>query len=144
KKIPLQDLGTRLQGKIVVLMDSFGPSGSYLVSKAYDSAIENILTGTLIRKWELGHLWVSVLCLVLAGLITYRVRLVVAFLILLALLPCVLLFGSYLYTTYSILIDMFYPLLSTAMAIVVFPIIAMGNQFGSGKRVSKTLDSDIL
>jgi hypothetical protein len=133
KKIPLQDLGTRLQGKIVVLMDSFDPSGSYLVSKAYDSAIENILTGTLIRKWELGHLWVSVLCLVLAGLITYRVRLVVAFLILLALLPCVLLFGSYLYTTYSILIDMFYPLLSTAMAIVIFPIIAMGHQSGSRK-----------
>jgi hypothetical protein len=129
KKVPLQDLGTRLQGKIVVLMDSFvSSSSSYVVSKAYDSAIENILTGTLVRKWELGHLWISVLSLILAGLITYRVRLVVAVLILLALLPCVLLLGSYLYTTHSILIDMFYPLLSTAMAIVVFPIIVMGRQ----------------
>lgn len=128
KRIPRQDIGTHLQGKIVVLTQSFGPSGSYWVSRAYESAIENILSGTLIRKWELGHLWISVLSLLLAGLITYRVRLVVAFLILLALLPCVLLLGSYLYTNHSILIDMFYPLLSTAMAIVVFPLIVMGRQ----------------
>ena len=128
KRIPSQDIGTRLQGKIVVLTESFGPSGFYFVSRAYASAIENILSRTLIRKWELGHLWISVLFLVLAGLITCRVRLLVAVLILLALLPCVLLLGSYLYTNYSILIDMFYPLLSTAMAIVVFPIIVMGKQ----------------
>lgn len=128
KRIPRQDLGARLRGKIVVLTGSFGPSDVYLLSRAYESAIENIISGTLIRKWELGHLWISVLFLVLAGLIIYRVRLVVAFLILLALLPCVLLLGSYLYTNYSILIDMFYPLLSTAMAIVVFPIIVMGRQ----------------
>jgi len=127
-KIPMQEVGTRLQGKIVLLTESFGPRGSYLISRAYESAIENIVSGTLIRKWELGHLWVSVLCLVLAGLIAFRVRLVVAFLILLALLPCVLLFGWYLYTSHSILIDMSYPLLSTAMAIVVFPVIAMGQQ----------------
>ncbi|MDP2885929.1 MAG: hypothetical protein Q8P51_13015 [Ignavibacteria bacterium] len=132
-KIPMQDIGTRLQGKIVLLMESFGPTGSYLVSKSYQSAIENILSGTIIRKWEQGHLWVSVLCLVLAGLIAFRVRLVVAFLILLALLPCVLMFGWYLYTSHSILIDMFYPLLATAMAIVVFPIIAMGHPSGSRK-----------
>ncbi|MGA3243875.1 MAG: hypothetical protein ABSE41_04605 [Bacteroidota bacterium] len=127
-RIPVQDAGTQLKGKIVLLTDSFGPPGSYLISRAYQSAIENILTGALIRKWEMGHLWVSVLCLVLAGLITYRVRLVVAFLILLALLPCVLMFGWYLYASHSILIDMFYPLLSTAMAIVVFPVIVMGRQ----------------
>jgi hypothetical protein len=132
-RIPVQDAGNRLKGKIVLLTDSFDPPGSYLVSKAYESAIENILAGTLIRKWELGHLWISLLCLIVAGLITYRVRLVVAFLILLALLPCVPLFGSYLYASHSILIDMFYPLLSTAMAIVVFPIIAMGKPYSSGR-----------
>jgi hypothetical protein len=130
-RIPVQDAGNRLKGKIVLLTDSFGPPGSDLVTRAYESAIENILAGTLMRKWELGHLWISVLCLVIAALIAYRVRVVVAFLILLALLPCVLLFGSYLYTSHSILIDMFYPLLSTAMAVVVFPIIAMGKQHGS-------------
>ncbi len=127
-KIPMQEVGTRLQGRIVLLMENFGPPGSYLVSQAYESAIENILTGTLIRKWELGHLWLSVLCLVIAMLIAIRVRVVVAFLILLALLPCVLLFGSYLYTSHNILIDLFYPLLSTAMAIVVFPVIVLGRQ----------------
>ena len=129
-KTPMQDIGTRLQGKVVLLMESFGSPRSYLLAKSYESAIENILSGTLIRKWEMGHLWLSVLFLVLAGLITYRVRLVVAFLILLAMLPCVLLFGSCLYTSYSILIDMFYPLLSMAMAIVVFPVIVLGRQPG--------------
>ncbi|HTY39418.1 MAG TPA: hypothetical protein VMH23_20035, partial [Bacteroidota bacterium] len=123
KNIPAQDIGTLYQGKIVLLTDSFGRSGSYLVSQAYESAVENILTGDLIRKWEMGHLWLSVLCLVLAGFIAYRVRLVVAILILLAMLPCVLLFGSYLYTSYNVLVDLFYPLLSTAMAVVIFPVI---------------------
>jgi hypothetical protein len=133
-KIPLQDPGNHLQGKIVVLMDSFvSSSSSYFVSIAYSSVIENILAGALIRKWELGHLWISLLFLVIAALITYRVRLLVAFLILLALLPLVLFLGSYLYTSHDILIDMFYPLLSTAMAIVVFPIVAMGKQYSSGR-----------
>ncbi len=136
-RIPVQDAGNRLKGKIVLLTDSFGPPGSYLVSQAYESAIENILTGTLIRKWELGHLWLSVLCLVIAMLIANRVRVVVAFLILLALLPCVLLFGSYLYTSHNVLVDLFYPLLSTAMAIVVFPIIAMGKRYGEEFRVTR-------
>jgi hypothetical protein len=132
-KTPMQDPANRLRGKIVVLLDfRVRSSSSYFVSKAYSSAIENILAGALIRKWELGHLWISLLFLVIAGLITYRVRLLVAFLILLALLPFVLFIGSYLYTSYNILIDMFYPLLSTAMAIVVFPIVAMGKQYGSG------------
>jgi hypothetical protein len=128
ERIPVRDAGNRLKGKIVLFIDSFGLPGSYVVTEAYKSAIENILTGALIRKWELGHLWLSVLCLLIAGLIIYRVRLIVAMLILLAFLPCVLLFGSYLYTSYSILIDMFYPLLSTAMAIVVFPVIVLGRQ----------------
>ena len=68
------------------------------------------------------------MCLVLAGFIAYRVRLVVAILILLAMLPCVLLFGSYLYTSYNVLVDLFYPLLSTAMAVVIFPVIVLGRQ----------------
>lgn len=130
----MQDIGTLLENKIVLLMDSFGPPGSYLVSKAYESAIENILSGTLIRKWEMGHLWISLLFLVIAGLIVHRVRLVIAFFLTLALLPGVLYLGSYLYTSHNILVDMFYPLLSTAMAIVVFPVIVMGNQGGPTKR----------
>lgn len=134
KRIPMQDIGTLLENKIVLLMDSFGPPGSYLVSKAYESAIENILSGTLIRKWEMGHLWISLLFLVIAGLIVHRVRLVIAFFLTLALLPGVLYLGSYLYTSHNILVDMFYPLLSTAMAIVVFPVIVMGNQGGPTKR----------
>lgn len=129
----MEDIGARFQGKIVLLTESFGRPGAYRVPKAYESAIENIISGSVIRKWEQGHLWISVLCLIIAGWIAYRIRLAVGFLILLALLPCVLLFGWYLYTSQSILIDMMYPLLSTAMAIVVFPIIVMGQQFSPRK-----------
>ncbi|MBF8297045.1 MAG: hypothetical protein HW389_3590 [Bacteroidetes bacterium] len=124
----MEDIGARFQGKIVLLMESFGRPGGYLVSKAYESAIENIISESVMRKWEQGHLWISVLCLIIVGLIAYRIRLVVGFLILLAFLPCVLLLGWYLYTSQSILVDMMYPLLSTAMAIVVFPVIVMGQQ----------------
>jgi hypothetical protein len=118
-----------VQGKIVLLAESFGDRnilGSR--ARAYASAIENILDGNVTRKSETGYLWLSVVCLVIAGFIAYRFRLVAAILLILVLAVCTLLFGSYLYDNQNILVDIFYPLLSLAMAMVAFPAIALGQR----------------
>lgn len=117
-------IGGEVQGKIVLLAESFGER-NFFGSRAYASAIENILTGKVTRKSETGYLWLSVVCVVIAGFISYRFRLVAAILLMFILAVCTLLFGSYLYDSQNILADIFYPLLAIAFAMVAFPVIAL-------------------
>ena len=127
-------LGGEVQGRIVLLGESFGEH-NFVGSRAYASAIENILAGKVTRKSETGYLWLSAVCLVIAGFIAYRLRLIAAILLMFILAVCALLFGSYLYDSQNILVDIFYPLLSLAMAIVAFPAIALGR----GRRENEVL-----
>jgi hypothetical protein len=120
-------LSGEVQGRIVLLGESFSES-SFLVPHAYASAIENILDGKITRKSETGYLWLSVVCLVIAGFIAYRFRIVASILLMFVLAVCTLLFGSYLYDSQNILVDIFYPLISLAMAMVAFPAIALGRR----------------
>jgi hypothetical protein len=117
-------LGGEVQGRIVLLNESFGER-NFFGSRAYASAIENILAGKVTRKSETGYLWLSVVCVVIAGFISYRFRLVAAILLMFILAVCTLLFGSYLYESQNILVDIFYPLLAIAIAMVAFPVIAL-------------------
>jgi hypothetical protein len=122
-------LDGEVQGKIVLLSESFGERNSNGL-RAYASAIENILAGTITRKSETGYLWLSLMCVVIAGFIAYRFRLVAGILLMFILAVCTLLFGSYLYDSQNVLVDIFYPLLSLAMAMVAFPAIALGRRGG--------------
>jgi hypothetical protein len=122
-------LSGEVQGRIVLLGESFGGS-RFLVPSAYASAIENILAGKITRKSETGYLWFSVVCVVIAGSIAYRFRIVASILLMFVLAVCTLLFGSYLYDNQNILVDIFYPLISLAMAMVAFPAIALGQREG--------------
>lgn len=117
-------LGGEVQGRIVLLNESFGER-PFLYLSAYSSAIENIMDGKITRKSETGYLWLSVICVVIAGFIAYRFRMVAAILLMFILAVCTLLFGSYLYDSQNILVDIFYPLLAIAIAMVVFPVIAL-------------------
>ncbi|MCX6143380.1 MAG: hypothetical protein NTZ35_09180 [Ignavibacteriales bacterium] len=122
-------LDAEVQGKIVLLAESFGERNILGSStRAYASAIENILAGTITTKSETGYLWLSVVCVVIAGFIAYRFRMVAAILLMSVLAVCTLLFGSYLYDSQNILLDIFYPLISLAMAMVAFPAIALGRR----------------
>jgi hypothetical protein len=118
-----------VHGKIVLLAESFSERNILGSStRAYASAIENILAGKVTRKSETGYLWLSVVCVIIAGFIAYRFRMVAAILLMSVLAVCTLLFGSYLYDSQNILLDIFYPLISLAMAMVAFPAIALGHR----------------
>ena len=134
----LRELGVELQGKIVILSESFRFFGSFgfyphRSSIAYASAVENMLTGKITRKSETGYLWLSLVCVVIAGFIACRVRVVASILLMFILAVCTLLFGSYLYDSQNILVDIFYPLISVAMAMVAFPAIALGRRGREGE-----------
>jgi hypothetical protein len=122
-----KELGKEMQGTIVFLSESFGIDRTQMPS-AYASAVENILAGKVTRKSETGYLWLSVVCLVIAGFVAYRFRMVGAILLMFILAVCTLLFGAYLYDGQNILVDIFYPLLSIAMAMVAFSAITLGHR----------------
>ena len=84
-----------------------------------------------------GYLWLSVACIVIAGFFAYRFRPLAAILLMFVLAVCTLVFASYLYDRLNIIIDIFYPLLSIGVAIIVFPAIAvMRKEDEKGKQVS--------
>ena len=115
-------LGGEVQGKIVLLAESFSERNILGSStRAYASAIENILAGKVTRKSESGYLWLSVVCVAIAGFVAYRFRMLAAILLISILAVCTLLFGAYLYDSQNVLVDIFYPLMSLAMAMVAFP-----------------------
>jgi hypothetical protein len=123
----LTDLEPRVKGKILLLDNSFGAE-SYLAADAYASAIQNVLDGKMTTKWESFHLWMSLICLLLGAIIAHRFRFFVAipltfFMGLVSLLIC-----AYLYNNRDILVDVLYPLLSIAIAMATFPIIAMRSE----------------
>jgi len=133
-------LDGEVQGKIVLLAESFG--GRNVLdsrARAYASAIENVLAGKVTRKSETGYLWLSVVCVVIAGFIAYRFRMIAAILLMSVLAVCTLLFGSYLYDSQNVLVDIFYPLLSVAMAMVAFPAIALGRRGQEGEVLNEVV-----
>lgn len=87
--------------------------------------VENILSNNLITKSGSGHLWLSFACLIIAGLLAYRFRWTIAIPSMFILGLLTLVFGTYMFDNLNYLIDIFYPLLSVAIAMVTFPIIAL-------------------
>jgi hypothetical protein len=118
------DIGDQLRGKIVILEDGFRDY-SYTYPRAYAVALQSILDNNVIIKSDQGHIWLSLICLALAGFFAgqFRPTIAVPFIFILGLVA--LLACSYLYDYRNYLVDVFYPLLSTAIAMVTFPIIAM-------------------
>ena len=119
----------KVKDKIVLVRGNYGSiSGSYPPDRAYAVGLESILRGQVMKKAELGYLWLSLACLVAAGFFAYCFRALVAILLMFVLAACVLLFGSYLYDSQNSLVDIFYPLLSIAIAMIVFPTITVAHK----------------
>lgn len=124
----------KIKGKIVLLVSNHGmKSGSYLPDRAYAVALENILRGSVMKKADLGYIWYSLVWLAVAGYVAIRFRALVAILMMFVLALCALWFGSYLYEGTNVLIDIFYPLLSIAIAIIVFPAVATSQRLRKGE-----------
>lgn len=125
----------KVKDKIVLLVGNYGRAvGPYLPDRAYAVGLESVLQGNSMKKPASGYLWLSLACLALAGFFAYRFRPLVAILLMFVLAVCALVFGSYLYDSLNIIIDIFYPLLSIGVAMIVFPTIAVMRREEEEKR----------
>ncbi len=117
------NLRSRLAGKIVFIQESgqdmFGYSTADLLR--YGHILTNLVEKNFLRKVEAGHVWFTLICLALSALIAYRLRPLAAFLLTFAVGVGAIFLGTYLYDSQHLIIDIFYPLLATAIAMVVFP-----------------------
>jgi hypothetical protein len=129
--IDQQTLEERVKDRIVFLVSNYGmTAGSYLPDRAYAVGLENILRGNIARKPDSGYAWFSLICLIVAGFVALRLRALVAILLMFLLALCALWFGSYLYESQNVLIDMFYPLLSIGIGMIVFPALVLARKMG--------------
>jgi hypothetical protein len=115
---------TIVRDRIVLLKGNYGRVvGPYLPDRAYAVGLESVLRGDLMTKPASGYLWLSIACLTLAGFLGYRFRPLMAILLMFVLAALTLVAASYLYDSKNIMIDIFYPLLSIGVAMIVFPAI---------------------
>jgi hypothetical protein len=118
-------LEENVKNKIVFLVGNYGSlSGQYMPDRAIAVWLESVLRGELMRKPASGHLWISLVCLVIAGFFAFRFRPLMAILFMFMLAAITLVAASHLYNSMNIMIDIFYPLLSIGVAMIVFPAIA--------------------
>jgi len=98
--------------------------GPYMPDRAYAVGLESVLRGNLMTKPASGYLWFSIACIALAGFLGYGFRPLIAILLMFVLAAITLVVASQLYNSMNIMIDIFYPLLSIGVAMIVFPAIA--------------------
>ena len=129
--VPLETgaLEENVKNKIVFLVGNYGDQwGNYMPDRAIAVWLESALRGELMKKPASGYLWLSVACLVIAGIFAYWFRPLMAILLMFVLAACALVAASYLYNSMNIIIDIFYPLLSIGVAMIVFPAIAAAHR----------------
>jgi hypothetical protein len=112
------------EGKIVLLSE-VDSHESVLLNLRYCFVLGTLLQKDFLTKSGTGSLWLSLLCVVAGGVLVYSFRPLLAILLMLVVAICALFFCSYLYESHNFLIDVFYPLLSIALAMIAFPTIAL-------------------
>ncbi|MEK6756835.1 MAG: hypothetical protein AABZ02_11850, partial [Bacteroidota bacterium] len=118
----------KFKDKIVLIYEDprnvgFGPAFRDL---RYRSVIQSIIEKNFISRSGTGHLWLSLACLAVAAFIAYWFRPLLAVLLVFVLAVGTLFFGSYLLDSQKLLIDISYPLIALAMAMLFFPVITLG------------------
>jgi hypothetical protein len=115
----------KVRDRIVLLAGNYGRVvGPYMPDRAYAVGLESVLRGNLMTKPASGYLWFSIACIALAGFLGYGFRPLIAILLMFVLAAITLVVASQLYNSMNIMIDIFYPLLSIGVAMIVFPAIA--------------------
>jgi len=134
---PLQ-LQEKVKGKMVLLTSNAGKMAwSMTPDRAYAVSLESIVTGAVLKRSDTTTFWMCVLSLLLAGFVAYRFPPIQASLFIFLLGALMLFIGTYLYIRLDTMIDIFYPLMSTAMAMMVFPIVrvVVVNARSNGERL---------
>jgi hypothetical protein len=117
----------KLKGKIIFLRESGQNLFGYATGDRlrYGHILTNLIEREFLRKSESGHVWFVLICLALSALIAYRIRPLAAFLLILIVAVCTILLGAYFYNSLHVIIDIFFPVLATAVAMVVFPLLSL-------------------
>lgn len=124
------DYENMFKGKIVLLDWSYGGGewlAQYYLLSSYTAVLTQMLRKEFVTVYDSGYIWLSIVCLTLAGLVSVRFRPMLSILLMLALGLCTVALGTYL-TWQNIYIDIFYPLLSVALAMLVLPGIAIAKE----------------
>ena len=133
-----QDLRRRFEGKIVFLgqPDYAGPILSFVWTNSYISALQAISQHSVISTSQTLHVWVTVVCILLAGLVAFKLQPLPSLLVIFV-LGCVTLLACWLlYDRFDILVDAFYPLLAVGMSMFVFPAITVVEKMGEVEEAS--------
>jgi hypothetical protein len=118
-----QDLKEKFNGKIVFLerSDLAGQDDGWMLINSYRSALQMMSEGGLVARAHTLHVWITLLCLVLAGLIAFKLRALPSVVSIFG-MGCIVLIGCWLlYYRFNLLIDIFYPLLAVGMSMFIFP-----------------------
>ncbi len=132
--VPIDEeaFAAKVRGKIVLLSSNYGMTyWTNLPDRAHAVALESILRRSVTSKPDFGYLWYSLFCLAVAGYLALRFRALVAILAMFLLALCALWFGSFLYESQNLLIDIFYPLLCLGIAVIVLPTVVFARRVGA-------------
>lgn len=122
-----QDLKEAFNGKIVFLerSDLAGQDDGWMLIDSYRSALQMMSEGNLIARSHTLHVWVTLVCIVLAGFVAFKLRALPSMLAIFG-LGCLMLIGCwFLYYRFNLLIDIFYPLIAVGLSMFVFPAVAV-------------------
>jgi ABC-type transport system involved in cytochrome c biogenesis permease subunit len=92
-----------------------------VTTNSYISALQTISQGNAISTSQTAHIWLTLLAILFAGWVASRVSPLPTMLVSFVLGLVLLLSCWFHYDRFNILIDVFYPLLATGMAMFVFP-----------------------
>ncbi len=133
-----EDLKDTYGGKIVFLerAERSAPQYTYFVAASYVCALQAITEGRVISRSETLHVWLTLVCILLAGLTAFKLRPLPSMLTIFALGFVTLLACWLLYDRFYILVDVIYPLLAVGMSMFVFPAITVAQKMEEDEEAS--------
>jgi hypothetical protein len=123
----LDELKSNFAGKIV-LIDRLQESTleyGWAMTRSYESALQSIVAQRVIVRLEYLHVWLTLICIAVAGFVAFRLRPISSFLTIFAIGLAVMLASWFIYYRFYFFFDVFYPLLAVGMSMFVFPAITV-------------------
>ena len=133
-----REIQERFRDKIVFLQGVASPGDSFdqFLFGSYRSALQAIITGGVISRPHTLYIWITLLCILAAGLVAFKLRPLPSILVIFALGLVVLIACWFLYDRFNVLVDIFYPLFAIVMSMFVFPAITVAQKMEEDEEAS--------
>jgi hypothetical protein len=121
----LDELKSNFDGKIV-LIDRLQESTleyGWAMTRSYESALQSIVAQKVVVRSEYLHVWLTLICIAIAGFVAFSFRPISSFLAIFAIGLAAVLASWFVYYKFYLFIDVFYPALAVGMSMFVFPAI---------------------